>query len=484
MITYQGHAASVLIAIAATLWLGHAFAKDGARDPSSSGNADNATRAVERAERDAARIVEDKTRIETRAAEDISKARIRAAEDLAKLEADTAKDTQKAAEDAAKDAADIAEEQAKAAEDAADDASDSESSSGSSSSKEMRDLASAEDPEFDRDGFPVRRGQILALDLTPGARAKAEARGFVVIDETKLRSLGSTLTKMSVPGGMTASDGLAEIRRIDASGRFDFAHYYGLNFGVSGTTDGTVHAPLPRKEGALRIGMIDTAVARHSALAGVALNVRDFSAHGGTVPVLHGTAVASVLAREGASDIIIANVFERDPSEPFTSVEAIAGALDWMAKENVDVVNMSLAGPPNAMLDRLIEQAIAHGQVIVAAAGNGGPTAPPAYPAANPKVVAVTAVDSAHHVYRYANHGDYIVVAAQGVDVPAAGPADAITGFTGTSFAAPVIAAYLARCKTVPGGPSNDACIAQMTLAAQDLGKPGRDKTYGFGLIE
>ena len=58
--------------------------------------------------------------------------------------------------------------------------------------------------------------------------------------------------------------------------------------------------------------------------------------------------------------------------------------------------------------------------MIVAAAGNGGPTAPPAYPAALRPVVAVTAVDSKDHIYRYANQGRYIMVAAPGVDEPAA----------------------------------------------------------------
>jgi hypothetical protein len=87
------------------------------------------------------------------------------------------------------------------------------------------------------------------------------------------------------------------------------------------------------------------------------------------------------------------------------------------------VINMSLAGPRNAILDRLIRDAVASGRTIVAAAGNGGPTAPPAYPAAVPGVIAVTAVDKNRQVYRLAQRGRHIAVSAYGVDVLAANAA-------------------------------------------------------------
>jgi minor extracellular protease Epr len=92
-------------------------------------------------------------------------------------------------------------------------------------------------------------------------------------------------------------------------------------------------------------------------------------------------------------------------------------------------------------------------------------------------------VDGRLRVYRYANRGDYIMVAARGVDVAAAAPGGIVTGHTGTSFAAPVVAAHLARCIEEMAAASS-ACVAKLGGEARDLGVPGRDTTYGFGLIE
>jgi subtilisin family serine protease len=226
--------------------------------------------------------------------------------------------------------------------------------------------------------------------------------------------------------------------------------------------------------------MIDTAVAAHPALAGVDLRRRDFA--GGAPTTAHGTAVASLLANEGAGRIVAASVFRAQGQRHFTSADAIARGLGWLVAEEVPVINMSLAGPRNVILDRLIARALGAGHIVVAAAGNGGPSAPPAYPAALPGVVAVTAVDGRNRIYRYANRGPYIRFAALGVGVPAASAGGALAPHSGTSFASPHVAVRLARCarRIAPG---NSACIAAIEREAVDLGPPGRDPVYGAGLI-
>jgi subtilisin family serine protease len=155
-----------------------------------------------------------------------------------------------------------------------------------------------------------------------------------------------------------------------------------------------------------------------------------------------------------------------------------------MVSRDVAVINISLAGPRNDILDTLIARVVAQGHFVVAAAGNGGPAAPPAYPAAIPKVVAVTAVDRANRVYRYANQGDYIAFAATGVAVPAAAPHNSIAAFSGTSFASPHIAAELARCLQQAGRRDGTRCLGAMQLAARDVGAPGRDPVYGYGVLD
>jgi hypothetical protein len=450
----------------------------------------DAAKAAEDAAKDQARAAEDAAKDAEDAAEKAAKDAADAAEQAAKDAADAAEEQAKAAEDAAKDAADAAEDAAKDAADAAEDAAKDamEASAGSrsdvSSSASLRDLGKSENPEFDRSGFPVRRGEVVALDLTPATRARAEALGFKVMSETRLRSLDSSVTRLATPAGMSASDALDALRQLDSRASFDNLHYYGLLVGVAGTADGAASQMPSRKAGALRVGMIDTAVTPHPALRGAAIEARDFSTGAGAAATVHGTAVASILANEGSSTIVAANIFKAGDGQPYTSADAIVRALEWMAERKVGVINISLAGPRNVILDALIEKVAARGQIIVAAAGNGGPSAPPAYPAAVSKVVAVTAVDKAHRVYRYANQGNYIAFAATGVGVPAAAPDGGIAGFTGTSFATPHISAELARCMKAAGKRKGGQCVERLQLAARDLGAPGRDSVYGYGLID
>lgn len=453
---------------------------------------DKAQRAMERAARDAARAQEQADRAATRYAEEKAKIMDRAAkdptkaqQDIVKLEADRAKEEAKIAADAAKDLADLQEELRKAQEDAARDAERAaEDVAEHGSSAEMRDLAREENPEFDRRGFPVRRGEVVTLNMAPAALNEAQNQGFRIIADETLAELGGRVVRLGAPEGMDAQDALDRVRKIDPSGVFDYVHYYGLQYRPSGTISGsspaTLGENLPRKKDKLTIGMIDTGIVNHPALKGSSITAKDFAPVGGGVPVDHGTAVASILVSEGSDTLYVANIFRGHGATPFTSADAIVRALEWMVHNRVPVVNISLAGPRNAVLDALVERTAGRGIAIVAAAGNGGPTAPPAYPAALRPVVAVTAVDKGMRVYRYANQGHYITVAARGVAEPAAQSMGGIGQFSGTSFATPHIAAWMARCmKSEP----STGCTAQLRRNAHDLGEPGYDPVYGYGYV-
>ena len=115
-------------------------------------------------------------------------------------------------------------------------------------------------------------------------------------------------------------------------------------------------------------------------------------------------------------------VRRRRRARPGRALE-VAEALDWMAGLRPTVVNTSFAGPDNPVLAAAIAAVLARGVPVVAAAGNGGPEAPPAYPAAYPGVIAATAVDRQMRPYGKANRGDYVAFAAPGVDVAAGGAA-------------------------------------------------------------
>ena len=450
---------------------------------------DRAARALEHADRDVARAAERATRDDARYAED--RARIleqnadnpaRQQRDLARLEEDRTEALAKVQEEAIKDAKDLAEELAKAQEDAAEDAADRAEDAGDfANSAELRGLASDESPEFDERGFPVRRSEIVGLSLDDAKIANLRTSGFTVLSRQELPALGSWLHRLAVPDGQDAATALKLARIAEPDEVFDYAHYYALHYAPAGEGAAGTQVAMPQKEGRLTIGMIDTAIVSHPSMRGVSIEARDF-ADANAVPKAHGTAVASILASEGASRLFVANIFRGGGSaRPFTSADTIVDALNWMVAQRVPVVNMSLAGPRNAILDRLIDQAIGRGTLIVAAAGNGGPSAPPAYPAALANVIAVTAVDQRNRVYRYANQGNYITVSARGVDEPAASAGGGVARFSGTSFATPHVAAWMARCQQRS---TAQACVRQLRRTARDLGASGYDPVYGFGLIE
>ncbi|MEQ1716798.1 MAG: hypothetical protein ABL907_12565, partial [Hyphomicrobium sp.] len=144
----------------------------------------DADRATERALRDEVRYQEERARIEARAADDPQ----RAAEDLAKLEADRQEDAQRAAEEAQKQAAEAAEEAAEQAAELAEEAAENGGMTGSSAG--MRDVAALENPDHDSRGYPVRRGEIVALDLSAAGLVRAQSKGFGLIAREDLAGLG------------------------------------------------------------------------------------------------------------------------------------------------------------------------------------------------------------------------------------------------------------------------------------------------------
>ena len=453
--------------------------------------ADAATQAAEKATQDLAKVTADtardeqryldeKAKIEADAAKDPAKAQ----EDLAKLDADKLKWDSQRSEETAKIEADLAEEQVKISDDMTRDAQPSEDRSASAA---MQDLAAVENPDRDGRGFPVRRDEVAALDLSESALSKATRQGFRLIERIRLEELGESMVRLAVPSGVSEAEAIQRIHILDPKAVVDFTHYYGMLPAGELAEDDATGARLGRKDGKLRVGMVDTAVVRHPFFQGANVRTRGFgSGQAASLPE-HGTAVASILVSDGTRDVVAANVFRTGGAgAPFTSADAIAAALDWLAEQQVPVVNISLAGPRNAILDTMIVRAMQRGITIVASAGNGGPTAPPAYPAALRNVIAVTAVDQANRVYRYANQGGYIVVAAPGVREPGASAAGGFRLFSGTSFAAPHISAWIARClgsrKTSGLGPAA-RCRGKLVAAARDLGAPGPDPVYGYGVI-
>jgi minor extracellular protease Epr len=158
--------------------------------------------------------------------------------------------------------------------------------------------------------------------------------------------------------------------------------------------------------------------------------------------------------------------------------------LDWLVGSRTAVINMSFAGDANAVVAVALQRVIMKHAVVVAAAGNNGPSAPPAFPANEPGVIGVTAVDSHSQPYAGANSGDYVDFAAPGVRIWTPGPMAPGSYHTGTSFAAPFVTAAVAA--RVANGVLTDVeeIVGSLAQTAIDLGQPGKDPVFGRGLIQ
>jgi subtilisin family serine protease len=335
--------------------------------------------------------------------------------------------------------------------------------------------------EADPDGEPIVRGEILASGASAGARAHLEARGFVVEREELMAAGGIRLLVLKIPPGMATRKALAELRAADPDGLYDYDHIY-LKSGASADPLGNVGAAqnAARAGARSRVGLIDSGVdVTHSAFSGSAVHV--FGCGGAPRPDAHGTAVASLLAARAVAEIYAADVYCGSPTGG--SVDALAGAFSWLADERVAVINVSLVGPKNALLERIVRSLIEQGYLIVAAVGNDGPAAPPLYPAAYPDVVGVTGVDAHRRVLLEAERGLQVMFAARGADLGAADLKHGYAPVRGTSYAAPTVAALLAAAVSAPDRQAALEAILQLKQSAIHLGAPGKDLTYGFGLV-
>jgi len=337
--------------------------------------------------------------------------------------------------------------------------------------------------ELDRSppGDLIVRAQVVGIDITEEALARARKAQFVVVRTRELVDLGVNITVLQTPEGMNASHGLKRLRKLDPEGTYDYNHVY-LDSGTE-VADAAPRAKTESKvlhPGPGRVGLIDGGVdPMHEVFAGI--RIHHNGCEGNVVPSPHGTAVADLLvSRNAVGEIFAADVYCGEAAGG--AVDAVSAAFGWMARERVAVINVSLVGPRNKLMERVVKTLVSRGHLIVAAVGNDGPAAPPLYPASYDGVIGVTAVDAKHHVLIEACRGKQVDFAAQGADIQAAAGAPNIYApVRGTSFAAPIIAMMFATDLKTPDPVQAETALAKWKGIANDLGKPGRDDVYGEG---
>jgi hypothetical protein len=315
--------------------------------------------------------------------------------------------------------------------------------------------------EADPNGEPIVRSQVLALAPSAEALERARAEGFTIVSSEDLE--GGALVVLRAPEGMSTRRALDRLRDADPNGIYDFDHLH-LESGVAPVALATA------QQGAAagpRIGLIDGGVNSG------AVEQRAFVSQS-PVPSAHANAVAQLLlsAAPGAR-LFVADIYGGAPTGG--SSAALARALSWLASENTPVINISLVGPRNRIVETIIARTTARGILIVAAVGNDGPAAAPLYPAAYDGVIGVTGVDARDRVLMEAGRGAHVDFAAIGIQRE--------PRVRGTSFAAPIVAGLLAAQLSAPDAAQSQQAVTNLRAQARDLGQRGRDNVYGEGLV-
>jgi hypothetical protein len=358
-------------------------------------------------------------------------------------------------------------------------------------------------PEFVPDEVLVT----VATAALPQVEADlAQAFGILIVERTPLPLIDARLVRLRIPDGRAVPAVVALIavdpRVIAAQPNYLYARSQqprpeaasglapaGLQYALAKLGAADLHR-VTTGRGA-RVAVIDSGVdASHPDLA--AARIAHFDATGAATATLdgHGTEVAGLIAAQGTVqglapgvELFSARVFRTSPWGVTATTETVLRGVTWSAEQGARVLNMSFAGPRDALVERHMRAVLDRGLIPIAAAGNNGARAAPAYPAAYPDVIAVTALDAEDRLYDRANQGNYIMISAPGVDVivPTAGRSHKFE--SGTSFAAAHVTGVVALMLEIDAGLTPAQIRDVLMQTADDLGAVGRDPVFGAGRL-
>lgn len=272
---------------------------------------------------------------------------------------------------------------------------------------------------------------------------------------------------------------------------------YPLQHGLKTMGVNRLHAKGLQGRG-VRLALLDTGVDYlHEDLKGRILKGKDLIEGGPFRLDTHGTALAGiVVARCGngrgicgvapEAELLAVRVCRpvaKGRLAAMTTTFVLSQGLDYAVSQRVRAVNLSLGGPRDPLVEELVREAFRKGTVIVAAAGDRGLRSYPPYPAALPEVIAVAAVDPRGEAYSQGVRGDFIDLSAPGVDIISTSPGDGYGFFHGTSMAAAFVSGAVALLLQLHPELGPAEVLKALQRMARDLGQPGRDDQFGWGLV-
>ncbi|MFB4421570.1 type VII secretion-associated serine protease mycosin [Streptomyces sp. QL37] len=220
--------------------------------------------------------------------------------------------------------------------------------------------------------------------------------------------------------------------------------------------------------------------------------------NGTTDVVGHGTKVAGIIAAREmkgtgftglAPDATIIPVQQND-AEGHGTAETLAEAINYAAGQGrANVINISQdtanAVKPTPLLEQAVNAALAKEIVVVASAGNDGlgGNVKKTYPASYPGVLAVAASDRNNERAAFSQSGDFVGVAAPGVDMVSTVPGGGHCSDNGTSFSAPYVAGVAALIKAKHKNWTQKQIVAQIEQTAE-RSIAGHDHLVGWGVVD
>jgi subtilisin family serine protease len=324
-----------------------------------------------------------------------------------------------------------------------------------------------------------------------------ESQGFALLDNRRVY-------RFSIPDNRTVETVVAAVASQPGVAQTSPNFYHYLQGGSGGGALLSMQYALPKLRvpdtqdlvsgRGITIAVIDSGVdVNHPAFKGVNITFYDVVDSGVKDPDQHGTAIAGIIAGRGEtsgiapnSKILAMRAFapERLGAPARTTSMALCRATDVAFAKGARVFNMSFAGPRDPLLLELIDSGHEKGAVFIAAAGNAGPKAPPAFPAAYEKVIGITATDEKDGLYEMANRGSYVSAAAPGVDILVPVVGKSLDYMSGTSFAAAHITGIVALLMERNTSLRPEDVRRILVEAAHDLGEAGHDEDFGAGLAD
>lgn len=209
----------------------------------------------------------------------------------------------------------------------------------------------------------------------------------------------------------------------------------------------------------------------------------------------HGTHVAGTIAAIGGNGqgvvgvnpsgnlgLHIVKVFNDSGNWGYGSDLVIA--VEQCIAAGSNVISMSLGGSAFSSAEQsAFDSAYSQGVLSIAAAGNSGNSSL-SYPASYSSVVSVAAVDSSGNKASFSQFNSQVEIAAPGVSVNSTWNNGGYNAISGTSMATPHVSGVAALIWSHYPSCSNQKVRDAMNLSAEDRGSPGRDTSYGYGIVK